>query len=83
MKKEKIVISRQQAVDDILDRVNDWDIDTLLNYVNHHYGEYLKSCSISNLEQEYMSEFDIMDSDDEELQILDTKATKLLFDKKV
>jgi hypothetical protein len=66
MKKEKIIITRQQAIDDILERVNDWDLDVLLSYVNHHYSEYLKSCSLENLEQEYMSEFAIMDIDEEE-----------------
>ena len=82
--KNKITITRQQAINELLDRVNqDWDLDRLIDYVNHHYSEYLETCKLEDLENEYMFEFGIMDSDEDELEILDTKATKILFDNKV
>lgn len=83
--KNKITLTRGQAIEDLLNRVNyDWDMDRLLDYVNHNYLDYLEKCSVEDLTNEYLCEFGMLDNDeDEEVEILDTAATKILFDKKV
>jgi hypothetical protein len=78
----KIVITKQQAIEDLLERANDWDVDTLLGYVNNHYRKYLESLKIRDLEKNYATEFDIVDAEDK-VKIVNTKMSKVLFNKKV
>lgn len=78
------ILTRQQAIDELMARVNnDWDIDTLINFANFHYKKILEQTTNEELESEYNIEFGIYDSENEEIKIVDTKASKLLLDKDI
>ncbi len=82
-KKRKITLIKEQAIEDLCNKVHAWDADILLGFALAHYRRALETLSVMELEDVYCTEFYIRDSDDEYLEIIDTKATKILFDKKV
>lgn len=80
MKKNKVVITKQQAIFDLMDNLAGKSFDEIIECVNFYYKRYLNNCSLKQLEEEYITEFAI-DEYQKELNIINTKASKILFER--
>ena len=52
-RKRKRPLSRKQKIDTIVNQVNAWDLDTIMDYAKDCMREKLKTCSPEELEDEY------------------------------
>ena len=46
-------LSRKKKIDAIVSQVDNWDLDTLLDYAKDRMRELLKNCSPATLDEEY------------------------------
>lgn len=82
MAKRKVIITKQEALKDLIDSVDNWDLETVINHAKYYYGWQLERYSLEQLKMEYMEQFNMLDNDDNEtLEIIDTKASKILYSK--
>lgn len=75
------MLTKKQAIEEIIDRVNEWDVECLVQYVQDRLQEVYKERTIEEIESDYNLEFGGYDTDEDEyVTIIDTKASRLLID---
>lgn len=53
MAKRKRPLSRKQKIEAIVEQVDGWDLETLIDYAKDRMREALKTCSPETLDEEY------------------------------
>jgi hypothetical protein len=78
----KTLYSRQQAIEAICDGIDDWDYENVLAFAKERLHKDLEELSLEELQSELNYTLGTYDTDnpDNELKVVDTKASKLLMD---
>jgi hypothetical protein len=70
--------TRQQAINEIIDNVENWDIDCLVETVRVTLGEFYQERTDAEVESDYNSEFNTLDDEEGYTKIVNTKASRVL-----
>lgn len=75
------ILTKQQAIKEIVDRVNDWEISCLIEYVQDDLRNKYDERTLEEIEADYNLEFGGYDTDDDDyIKVIATKASRLLID---
>jgi hypothetical protein len=84
LKTKPTIVTKQQAIDELVDKVDDWDIECLTEFVKERLQDYYRKTSLKNIESDY--NFNIMgidymaEEDNAYVKVVNTKASRLLID---
>lgn len=78
--KKKVPVTREDAVTALYDRIENWDILSLVEYVQAIEEERLEKLSNENLAWEYDLHCNLDDDTTKTVILEQTKATKVLYE---
>jgi hypothetical protein len=84
LKTKQTIVTKQQAITELLEKVHDWDRDCLIGFVQEELEKHYNKLSLKNLEHDY--NFEVMgidaiaDEDTPFVKVINTKSSRLLID---
>lgn len=78
--KKIIPITREDAKDALIDKIGDWDISSLMDYVQESEAKRIDSLSNTDLAWEYDYHCNMDDENVKTIILKQTKASKVLYE---